>query len=104
MIYGILHSSLSVIPALVVQAVIMVVLLFPVFAGSLTAGTYISTQKSVNDLIQKISLELMQTIRGLKKSAFYMQDFDRAFSIQLMQQEEGAHHLGEKEGNVRIAL
>lgn len=97
-IYGILHSNLSVILALVVQVVVMVVLLFPVFAGSLTVGTYISTQKSVNDLIQKISLELMQTLRGLKKSALYMQDFDRLFSIQRMQQEEGVHHLGEKEG------
>lgn len=96
-IYGVLHSNLSVLLALAVQTAVMVVLLFPTFSGRLTIGTYISTIKSVSDLIQKISLELMQTLRGLKKSALYMQDFDRLFQIRQAGQTKGLHNAGKRE-------
>lgn len=100
-IYGVLHSNLSVILALMVQTAVMVVLLFPVFSRVLTIGTYISTVKSVNDLIQKISLELMQTLRGLKKSALYMQDFDRLFQIRWECGAAGVHHFPGRGGEGR---
>ncbi len=106
-IYGVLHSNLSVILALTVQTAVMTILLFPVFSGMLTIGTYISTVKSVNDLIQKISLELMQTLRGLKKSALYMKDFDRLFQSGRECRAGGSYHFQthakEREGECREA-
>lgn len=87
-IMGIWHMNLGVFLVLATQLFVMLILLFPVLQGTLSAGIYISSLKSVNDFIQKVSLNLMQTLRNLKKSTLYARDIQKLSALTEEQEQE----------------